>query len=111
MTSGYSDGTFRPTREVTRGEVAKIIYYYLGTSLSRAGKAYTGADLRGDTTNATISESCTLSDATIEGDLFITDEVTGVQRQQRRRIWQYNDIVEEYYRTVACSGEQKTVDS
>lgn len=71
--AGYSDGTFRPTREVTRGEVAKIIYYYLGTSLSRAGKAYTGADLRGDTTNATISESCTLSDATIEGDLFITE--------------------------------------
>ena len=32
--AGYSDGTFRPTREVTRGEVAKIIYYYLGTSLS-----------------------------------------------------------------------------
>ena len=24
--AGYSDGTFRPTREVTRGEVAKIIY-------------------------------------------------------------------------------------
>lgn len=71
--AGYSDGTFQPTREVTRGEVAKIIYYYLGTSLSRAGKAYTGADLRGDTTNVTISESCTLSDATIEGDLFITE--------------------------------------
>ena len=62
---------FQPTREVTRGEVTKIIYYYLGTSLSRAGKAYTGADLRGDTTNVTISESCTLSDATIEGDLFV----------------------------------------
>ncbi len=71
--AGYSDGTFQPTRVVTRGEVAKIIYYYLGTSLSRAGKAYTGADLRGDTTNVTISESCTLSDATIEGDLFITE--------------------------------------
>ncbi len=71
--AGYSDGTFQPNRVVTRGEVAKIIYYYLGTSLSRAGKAYTGADLRGDTTNVTISESCTLSDATIEGDLFITE--------------------------------------
>ena len=39
--TGYEDGTFRPQNVVTRGEVAKIIYYYLGTSLSTAGKAYT----------------------------------------------------------------------
>lgn len=71
--AGYSDGSFQPNRVVTRGEVAKILYYYLGTSLSTAGKAYTGADLKTDTTNVTISESCSLSDATIEGDLYITE--------------------------------------
>ena len=71
--TGYSDGTFQPQRVVTRGEVAKILYYYMGTSLSTAGKAYTGADLKTDTTNVTISESCTLSDATIQGDLYITE--------------------------------------
>lgn len=71
--AGYSDGSFQPNRVVTRGEVAKILYYYMGTSLSTAGKAYTEADLKTDTTNVTISESCSLSDATIEGDLYITE--------------------------------------
>ena len=73
--SGYNDGTFRPQRVVTRGEVAKILYYYMGTSLSTAGKAYTGADLKSDTENVTISESCTLSNAVIAGDLYITEGV------------------------------------
>ena len=71
--AGYSDGSFQPNRIVTRGEVAKILYYYMGTSLSVPGKAYTGADLKTDTTNVTISESCSLSDATIQGDLYITE--------------------------------------
>lgn len=71
--TGYADGTFQPDRVVTRGEVAKILYYYMGTSLSVAGKNYTGADLKSDTTNVTISESCTLSDAVIQGDLYITE--------------------------------------
>lgn len=72
---GYSDGTFKPQRVVTRGEVAKILYYYMGTSLSTAGKAYTAADLKTDTQNVTISESCTLSDVTVPGDLYITEGV------------------------------------
>lgn len=71
--TGYKDNTFKPTKVITRAELAKILYYYLGTSLSTAGKAYTGSDLKSDTANVTISESCTLSDATIEGDLFITE--------------------------------------
>lgn len=71
--SGYEDGTFQPQRVVSRGEVAKVLYYYMGTALSSPGKAYTGADLKGDTTNVTISESCTLSDAVVEGDLYISE--------------------------------------
>lgn len=65
--TGYKDNTFKPTKVITRAELAKILYYYLGTSLSTAGKAYTGSDLKSDTANVTISESCTLSDATIDG--------------------------------------------
>lgn len=30
-------------------------------------------DLKTDTTNVTISENCTLSDAAIQGDLYITE--------------------------------------
>ena len=71
--SGYEDGTFRPKQVVTRGEVAKILYFYLGTSLSREDGSYTGADLKSDTENVTISESCTLSDAVVEGDLYLTE--------------------------------------
>lgn len=71
--TGYKDNTFKPTKVITRAELAKILYYYLGTSLSTAGKAYTGSDLKGDTANVTISESCTLSDATIDGDLYLTE--------------------------------------
>ena len=71
--SGYEDGTFRPKQDVTRGEVAKILYFYLGTSLSREGASYTGADLKSDTENVTISESCTLSNATVDGDLYLTE--------------------------------------
>ena len=71
--TGYKDNTFKPTKVITRAELAKILYYYLGTSLSTAGKAYTGSDLKSDTANVTISESCTLSDATIDGDLYLTE--------------------------------------
>ena len=69
--TGYKDNTFKPAKAITRAELAKILYYYLGTSLSTAGKAYTGSDLKSDTANVTISESCTLSDATIDGDLYL----------------------------------------
>lgn len=71
--TGYKDNSFKPTKVITRAELAKILYYYLGTSLSTAGKAYTGSDLKSDTANVTISESCTLSDATIDGDLYLTE--------------------------------------
>ncbi len=71
--TGYKDNTFKPTKVITRAEFSKILYYYLGTSLSTAGKAYTGSDFKSDTANVTISESCTLSDATIDGDLYLTE--------------------------------------
>ena len=71
-TSSPATRTIPPTEVITRAELAKIPNY-LGTSLSTAGKAYTGSDLKSDTANVTISESCTLSDATIDGDLYLTE--------------------------------------
>lgn len=73
--NGYTDGTFKPQGNITRGEIAKILYYFLGSSLNTSGKSYTGNDLNTDTKNVTISAPCSLSDATIDGNLFITEGV------------------------------------
>jgi len=73
IASGYEDGSFRPQKVITRGEVAKIIYVTMGSSFSQAGRAYTSSDIRSDTQNATISESCAVSDAVIKGDLYLTE--------------------------------------
>lgn len=73
--NGYTDGTFKPQGNITRGEIAKILYYFLGSSLNTSGNSYTGEDLNTDTKNVTISAPCSLSDATIEGNLFITEGV------------------------------------
>lgn len=71
--SGYSDNSFQPKKAITRAEVAKILYGFMGTSLSKTGKAYTGQDLKTDVDNVTISESGSLSNATINGDLYLTE--------------------------------------
>lgn len=73
--NGYTDGTFKPQGNITRGEIAKILYYFLGSSLNTSGQSYTGDDLNTDTKNVTISAACSLSDATIDGNLFITEGV------------------------------------
>ncbi len=73
IASGYQDGSFKPQKVITRGEVAKIIYGVMGSSFSQAGRAYTSSDIRSDTQNATISESCMLSDAEIKGNLYLTE--------------------------------------
>ena len=73
--NGYTDGTFKPQNSLKRGEIAKILYFYLGTSLNKRGGVYTGADLRTDTKNLSISQPCTLTNATVEGNLYITEGV------------------------------------
>lgn len=70
---GYPDGTFKPKNTVTRAEVSRILYSYLGNSLSADGSAYTGSNFKNDVENTTISESCTLSNAQVGGDLYITE--------------------------------------
>lgn len=72
---GYPDGTFKPGNTVTRAEVSRILYSYLGNSLSTQSKNYQGTDFRNDVENTTISEGCTLSNAEVGGDLYITEGV------------------------------------
>lgn len=72
---GYSDSTFKPQGTIKRGEIAKILYYFLGSSLNTSGKSYTDSDLNTDTDNVTISAACSLSDAIIDGNLYITEGV------------------------------------
>ena len=71
--TGYPEGDFKPQNTIRRSEIAKILYSYLGNSLSEEGAEYTGADFRNDVENVTISESCTLSNAEVGGDLYITE--------------------------------------
>lgn len=73
--NGYTNGTFRPAGTIKRGEIAKILYFFLGSSLDDSGSAYTAGDLSDDRQNVTISAPCTLSDATVEGNLYITEGV------------------------------------
>ncbi|MCB6365199.1 S-layer homology domain-containing protein [Intestinibacillus massiliensis] len=72
---GYPDGSFKPQELITRAQMAKILYAYMGTSLDQKDASYTGKDLRSDTDNVTICEPATLSDAEIDGDLYITEGV------------------------------------
>lgn len=74
---GYNDSTFRPSATVTRAEIASLLYFYMGTSLNQEGGVYTASDIKSDTKNVTISAPCALQDAVVEGDLYITEGVTG----------------------------------
>ncbi len=67
--SGYPDGSFRPFNYVTRGEFAKMLSDVIGTLISDSG-SYSYGTVPG---NVTISSSGgTLSNTTVNGDLYIT---------------------------------------
>ena len=63
---------FRPKASVTRGEIARMLYAYLGSQLDK-NAIYTASDLRADAANATVSAACILQNATIAGDLYISE--------------------------------------
>lgn len=73
--NGYSDGSFKPAGKVTRGEIAKMLYFFMGTSLRTQNGSFTAANLQSDTKNVSINVPCTLSDVTIDGNLYITEGV------------------------------------
>ena len=63
---------FRPKASVTRGEIARMLYAYLGSQLDK-NAIFAASDLRSDAANATISASCILQNATVAGDLYISE--------------------------------------
>lgn len=72
LVSGYDDGTFRPQKNVTWGEMAALISRTVGTPLQEAGDYSLG----GVFGNVTVtSPGVTLRDTVISGDLYITGGV------------------------------------
>ena len=69
LVSGYDDGTFRPQRNVSWGEMASMVTRLIGTPLQEAGDYSLG----GTFGNVTItSPGVTLRDTVVSGDLYIT---------------------------------------
>ena len=72
LVSGYDDGTFRPQRNVSWGEMASMVTALVGTPLQESGEYSLG----GVYGNVTItSPDVTLRDTVISGDLYITGGV------------------------------------
>ena len=74
LVGGYDDGTFRPQRSVTWGEMAAMLTRIVGTPLQEPGDYSLG----GVFGNVTItSPGVTLRDTVVSGDLYITGGVGG----------------------------------
>lgn len=72
LVSGYDDGTFRPQRNVSWGEMASMVTRLIGTPLQEPGDYSLG----GTFGNVTItSPGVTLRDTVVSGDLYITGGV------------------------------------
>lgn len=72
LVTGYDDGTFRPKKAMTWGEIAALVSRTIGTPLQDAGDYSLG----GVFGNVTItSPGVTLRDTVVSGDLYITGGV------------------------------------
>ena len=80
-----SNGLFRPKANITRGEIARILYAYLGSQLN-ANMIYTAADLRDDAPNVTVTASCILQDSTVAGDLYISEGLSTTSNVTLRNV-------------------------
>jgi len=69
LVSGTPDGSFQPKREITRGEMAKMLDNALGTLVNTPGTTTLGGIYGSVTIN---SPGVTLKDTTIAGDLYIS---------------------------------------
>ena len=70
--SGYTDGTYRPSSNITRGEVAAMLVRAIGNPIRAAGSHELG-DVYGNVIIGT--SNVTLRDTVILGDLYITGGV------------------------------------
>lgn len=72
LMAGYNDGTFRPTNNITNGEIATLVSKAIGTPIQNSGEISLGEILG----NVTITESGTvLKNTVIAGDLFISNGI------------------------------------
>ncbi|MBR3560024.1 MAG: S-layer homology domain-containing protein [Oscillospiraceae bacterium] len=69
LVTGYSDGSFRPNNNITRGEMAYMLQRALGTLVNTPG-THTLSDVYGNVTINT--PGATLRNSTIAGNLYIT---------------------------------------
>ena len=74
IVGGYTDGSFRPANNITRGELAKMLVYAIGNPVNKPGVyKLNGGEVYG---NVTISSSnVTLRNTVIMGNLYITGGV------------------------------------
>lgn len=101
IVKGYTDGSFKPASTVTRAEIASLLYHYMGSSLNTENAVYTAASIKSDTTNVTISAPCTLQNAEIKGDLYITEGVSGTVTLTNVII--HGDVIQSGG-TLVCNG-------
>ena len=66
---GYSDGSFKPKQNITRGEVASMLVKAIGTMVNTQGE-HTLGDVYGNVTVNTAG--VTLKNGTIAGNLYLT---------------------------------------
>lgn len=74
--SGYTDGSFKPKNVITRAEMAKILYYFMGNRLDETAE-YNSENLSATANNVTITNSLNFKDTTVEGDLYISEGAKG----------------------------------
>ena len=67
--SGYTDGSFRPQRNVTRGEVAVMLSKAIGTPIQQSGVHSLGGVYGNLTIN---TPGVTLKDTVVYGDLYVS---------------------------------------
>ncbi len=67
--SGYTDGTFKPLKNITRGEAIRMISSAVGTLIQESGNHVAGGVFGNMTINTT---NVTLKDTIIAGDLYIS---------------------------------------
>lgn len=71
LMTGYEDGTFGPKKNITRGEVAKILYIASGEIINAEGEYEEDAD-----GNVVVNKpKVELKNMTVKGDLYLTEGI------------------------------------
>lgn len=69
---GYPDNTFRPTNVITRSEMSKILYYFMGNRVDAAGEFGSDAIVT-DAKNLSVTTGASICDLNVSGNLYITE--------------------------------------